>query len=50
VKVIGGNDILEPSDFEKNLSFKRLSNYRKITYIIPEMESHYFLMVMKIEV
>jgi hypothetical protein len=30
VKVIGGNNILEIKDFEKNLSSKRLSNYRKL--------------------
>jgi hypothetical protein len=42
VKVIGGNDILEINDFEKkkkkNLSSKRLSNYRKLLILFPRWE------------
>jgi hypothetical protein len=38
VKVIGGNNILELEDFEKNLSSKRLSNYRKLLILFPRWE------------
>jgi len=38
VKVIGGNDILEINDFEENLSYKRLSNYRKLLILFQRWE------------
>jgi hypothetical protein len=38
VKVIGGNDILEIRDFEKNFISKRLSNYRKLLILFPRWE------------
>jgi hypothetical protein len=38
MKVIGGNGILEINDFEKNLSSKRLSNYRKLFILFPRWE------------
>jgi NADH:ubiquinone oxidoreductase subunit H len=41
-KLVSGNDIFESSDSKKNLSSKRLFNYRKISYFTPEMGSHYF--------
>ncbi len=38
MKVIGGNNILEIKDFEKNLSSKRLSNYRKLLILFSRWE------------
>jgi hypothetical protein len=42
MKVIGGNNILEISDFEKNLSSKRLSNYKKLLILFPRWEDTTF--------
>jgi hypothetical protein len=42
MKVFGGNDIFESSDFEKTSFLKDFPIIEKIVYFILEMGSHYF--------